>query len=572
MRRVLLGGLGIALGVFVRPAVAQDVSGRFPSPTESHHSQPGSPNRAARLGRPIATPVAAPAVSGSEVTPVGGVIARGQIPPPVTSTPQLVPGGSPLPIGTPFPTVGAPATGAPAIGLPVPRPVVSGPSVTVVRDPATGGVPGAPIGPTGGISNGVPYSTPVIVPPDAPMVPAVGPADCGAGCPQPSLDPALVGDPMPGGARFPALSRLVGMTGDRWWFSGEYLLWWTRSSQVPALVTTSSPQFNGIPGTGDTTTLLGGSFGQTLHSGARFGAGWWFSDDQRRGIDTQFMFLFPSSSDFSANTNQYPLLARPFFNVNSPTGPFSEVVAAPGLASGGVQAHLQNSLWGAEINYRRFLAGTPCYRLDALVGFRYMNFSENLSITETFLRTPDSPVTVGSPAVGGVIGDRFRAENNFYGGQVGLTGEIRRGRWFMDTRATVAFGTVHQTAEINGGQTLLFPNGQVGQYQGGLLALPGANIGRFSQDKFAVMPQVGINLGYHITPHCRVFVGYSFLYLSSVVRAGNLIDPMLDAARIPNFPLPNNPGILPGTPRPAPVLRTTDFWAQGINFGLQWTF
>src|SRR6185295_4617548 len=50
MRRVLLGGLGIALGVFVRPAVAQD----WPPRPASVQSAPKSAERGARLGRPVA--------------------------------------------------------------------------------------------------------------------------------------------------------------------------------------------------------------------------------------------------------------------------------------------------------------------------------------------------------------------------------------------------------------------------------------------------------------------------------------------------------------------------------------
>ena len=109
------------------------------------------------------------------------------------------------------------------------------------------------------------------------------------------------------------------------------------------------------------------------------------------------------------------------------------------------------------------------------------------------------------------------------------------------------------------------------QYAGGLLALPGANAGSFTQNKFAVLPEVGFNVGYHITPHFRVFVGYNFLYLSSVLRPAGLINPNVDPARIPNFPLPNG-GSPVFPPQPAPLFRTTDFFAQGINFGIQFTW
>ena len=173
--------------------------------------------------------------------------------------------------------------------------------------------------------------------------------------------------------------------------------------------------------------------------------------------------------------------------------------------------------------------------------------------------------------ISGVINDSFRTENRFHGGQVGLTGEVRRGRWYVDGRASIAFGTVFQRADVGGGQQLLFANGAVGQYQGGLLAVPGANIGAFTQNKFAVAPEVSLNFGYHLTPNMRVFVGYNFLYLSSVLRPGNVIDTNIDAARIPNFVVPGNPAPLP-FPRPQPQFNTTDFFAQGINWGVQWTW
>ena len=201
-----------------------------------------------------------------------------------------------------------------------------------------------------------------------------------------------------------------------------------------------------------------------------------------------------------------------------------------------------------------------------------MNFTENLSITESFVRTADSTMSIGTPATSGIVNDSFKAENNFYGGQVGLTGEVRRGRWFVNGRSTIALGTVNQTATIAGGQSLVFPNGSIGQYQGGLLALPGANIGSHTQNKFAVLPELGLNLGYHVTPHLRVFVGYNFLYLSNVLRASGTIDQNVDAARIPNFPLAGSPAPLGGIAHPAPQFHTTDFFAQGISFGLQWTW
>jgi hypothetical protein len=100
---------------------------------------------------------------------------------------------------------------------------------------------------------------------------------------------------------------------------------------------------------------------------------------------------------------------------------------------------------------------------------------------------------------------------------------------------------------------------------GGLLALP-TNIGQHSNNRFAVVPEVGINLGYQVADWWRVFVGYDFLLLSSVIRPGDQIDPNINVSFIPNFysNAPASPLL-----RPAPTLKDTNFWAQGISIGME---
>jgi hypothetical protein len=431
--------------------------------------------------------------------------------------------------------------GMPPVNVPPPREIGNVPSITESRDATGTPIPGATVGPLLGGT----------------FVPSVGPG--GVPCPTPDIDNPMVCPP--GGP----YSRLHGMCGgDRWWASAEYLLWWTRGTQLPLLVATGPTASTAV------IPVVDGSFGQSLHSGARFGAGWWFSDSQCRGIDARFFFLGVNGTTFATNTAEVPVLVRPFINVNPTVGtPLPvDVISAPGIAAGGVAVHLQNSLWGAEVNYRRNLLACDCSRLDALVGYRFLNFKEQLTISEAGILTsptPPPPMMTGTAAF---AFDQFRAENNFHGGQIGLAGEIRRGRWTVDGRAAVAFGTVFQTADVTGGQVQLLPGAAVPTVTpGGLLALPGANIGHYSQTKFAVVPEVGVNFGYNLTPNWKVFVGYNFLYLSSVIRPAGLINPNVDAARIPNFT--NGVPVLPGPGQPSPVFRTSDFFAQGISFGMQ---
>ena len=151
---------------------------------------------------------------------------------------------------------------------------------------------------------------------------------------------------------------------------------------------------------------------------------------------------------------------------------------------------------------------------------------------------------------------------------MGLDFEVRQGPWSAELLTKLALGDTHQIVSINGSQVQDDNVLGISTFRGGLLALP-TNIGRFTQDRFSVVPELGLNLGYQVTDHLRLVVGYSFLYWSSVVRPGGQSDRNLDVTNIPNFistALPTGQG------RPAPLLQTTDFWAQGINFGLQFRF
>jgi hypothetical protein len=336
-------------------------------------------------------------------------------------------------------------------------------------------------------------------------------------------------------------------------------------------VTTSIPQSNGILGAPTTQTLIDGdTLSNSLHTGGRFGGVYWFGCQQRWGFDGNLWFLGPQGKEVTLNSGANGFLARPFFNLNQGV-PFSEIIASPGLAIGAVSARTESYMWGAEANMRRFLCGTPCSRLDLLFGFRYVGLNEELQITEQFARVPGSPTSVGAPnVVAGSVTDKFRTENHFFGAQVGLAGEVRRGRWFTEGRASIAFGDVFQSVEINGAQQLQLAGGQ-GNFGGGLLALPGANIGRFTQERFAVVPEVGFKVGLHVTERLRLAVGYNFLYLSSVLRPGDQIDQGLDVSRIPNFPVSGT--ITPlQTVRPAVSFRDTGVFAQGVSFSLQYNW
>jgi hypothetical protein len=63
-------------------------------------------------------------------------------------------------------------------------------------------------------------------------------------------------------------------------------------------------------------------------------------------------------------------------------------------------------------------------------------------------------------------------------------------------------------------------------------------------------------------------VGYNFLYLSEAVRAGDQVDEVVDPAQVPLFGRPTAAVV----ERPIPVLERSDFWVQGLVFGVEYRY
>jgi hypothetical protein len=355
-------------------------------------------------------------------------------------------------------------------------------------------------------------------------------------------------------------SRLAG----RVYGGAEYLLWWTKDSPTPPLVSTSPVASQGIIGQPGTVILFGDTGDDNeIRSGGRFTVGYWLGPCQQWALEGSYFFLGQRSPGFFADSSTFPLLARPFFNENNGIE-FSQVVTDPNRATGSISVELPSRLWGAEANLRRAVCFGCGVNFDLLAGFRYVDLGEGVRIMEAGQILPTVPVFGGSNFL---VIDDFATRNRFYGGQLGAETELRRGRWFVNLRGKVALGNMHQTVDINGGQAVTAPDGTRSTFRGGLLALP-SNIGHFSQDHFAVVPEAGFNLGYHLTDGLRCYVGYTFLYMSNVLRPGDQIDRVLDINQIPNF----TPGPSVTQVRPVVPFKTADFWAQGLNFGLEFRY
>ena len=234
--------------------------------------------------------------------------------------------------------------------------------------------------------------------------------------------------------------------------------------------------------------------------------------------------------------------------------------------NGTVAVGNSTSFYGWDSNIMRRLFVNDRSRLDLLVGYRYLRLDDSTTIVEDALSVTTTPADQAAfpPGVRFRVFDQFSTTNYFNGGQIGLVGEHRWGRWVGGFRALVALGDTHEQVKIIGStQFTDTSTGATSSFKGGLLALP-SNIGVYNFDQFSTIAEVGLNLGYQVTRNVRVFGGYTFLNWSGVARSGDQIDTTVNPTHIPNAPVPPS-----GPNQPAFHLNQTNFYAHGYNIGLQ---
>jgi hypothetical protein len=347
----------------------------------------------------------------------------------------------------------------------------------------------------------------------------------------------------------------------------DYLLWWVKGASLPPLVTTSPPTSLGVLGQPGTTVVFGQSDPlNNLRSGVRATVGWWMDDCQTWALEGSGLFLGRQSSNLVVSSTGVPLLARPFFNVTANMQD-AELVANPLVPSlpgllplvGSVSVSSRSDLWGAEANLVRNIYRGLRFQLDLYGGFRYLDLDEHLDINEALLIPSTSPMAAGTTFQ---VADSFHTRSQFYGGQLGMRTEYHWGPWFLNMRGSVALGTTHEIADVSGITRVSVPGLGSESFAGGLLTQP-TNIGHFNHNTFSVVPETGFNIGYQFTEHARIYLGYTFLYWNRVARPGNQIDLAVNTSQI------NPPRVLAGPARPEFVFHDSDFWAQGLNFGLE---
>ena len=363
------------------------------------------------------------------------------------------------------------------------------------------------------------------------------------------------------------------------WVTTDYLLWWVKSGPVNTPLVTSGSAADPVPGAlgQPNTQVLFGDRGMAYGalSGVRFGAG--IDLGSNVSLEGNYFLLQHGAVHFSASSDAAgsPVIARPFLNnqfqaedalltstPNPAVGPFAGTTA--------VSSYLQ--LQGWELNFATHGELSNGLRFTALAGFRSLNLNEDLVIQDSL-----TPLSAGSLTIFGAPVnppsqlsdiDRFHTSNTFYGGQIGGKLEWAGERLSVEFLGKIAMGVTQQLAVIDGSTTATTPGLGSVTAPGGVLALS-SNSGRFYRSAFSVVPEAGLTLGWAITPRLKATLGYTFLFWSQVARPGDQIDRNINPALQPSN---QNFGNGQGAAQPAFSFHESGFWAQGLNFGMEFRF
>ncbi len=368
---------------------------------------------------------------------------------------------------------------------------------------------------------------------------------------------------------------------NRYWFEADYLYWQVKRADDPTpFVVANDSLISGdvLDQEGSHTVLGGDHLKSKWRSGGKFALGYWFDDCRTWGAEANYFFLPQNSRThgvFSNGLAGSDYLYIPFFDT-SIDAENSVVIANPSVNghnafSGAARLKSSNRMQGAELNA---IAGgwlKDCdYNVDLLAGFRYWNFNEDLtfSTNSPYLNNDFNNRFLQDRTDIFTTSDQFKVDNNFYGAQVGFNATTTWNCFFLNLKAKVALGGIVKNIKTRGrlvtndfdrfNDPQIFDGGYFVQYPR-----------KHTNTKFSVLPEVNLNVGYQVMDGCKIQVGYTFLYVSNVLRAGRVVNRDINSAAsnaISDLPVVS-------AERNNRCGRSSDgIWAQGVNVGFTFEF
>ena len=198
----------------------------------------------------------------------------------------------------------------------------------------------------------------------------------------------------------------------------------------------------------------------------------------------------------------------------------SSPVGIPRIGAGAISVRATNSFQAANGLFRLLTFRRENGQLELMAGYRFCQLDDDLSINESLEAA--GPTTIA-------LFDSFDTKNVFHGADLGMAARYYYDRWSLDALIKVAFGNSQSTVVINGATTTTV-GGSSARNPGGFLAQP-TNMGTYVNNQFAMIPELGLTLGYEVLPNLRATFGYTLIYWSKVARPGDQIDTELNLSQ-----------------------------------------
>lgn len=346
------------------------------------------------------------------------------------------------------------------------------------------------------------------------------------------------------------------------WFRLEYLNLWTSHASLGApLVTTGDATSLGRLGFTSTQPLFGpGSLPSPMFPGMKMTLGGWLYDNLLGGEFSVFATsLRASHFNVASDAAGSPLLAVPFADVSSGVPHESSlVISQPGIAAGRVAADDCMELIGIDLDG---LVSLNEHILNPNASVTLLGGVKTVTLKERFAFATDTDFLSG-PVLH--HNDIFYANDSFFGLDVGVRGGFRWRRWNIEATGRSAVGVSNSVFYIAGQPSMPLALSRIQTVPGEGFFAQSTNIGRYYRNAFSVLPSAQLRVGYALTDHVRLTVGYDAFFWTRVLRAPNQIDRNINTSQLI--------GPLIGPARPAPLTNYTNFWAQGFTAGVQISF
>ena len=344
------------------------------------------------------------------------------------------------------------------------------------------------------------------------------------------------------------------------WLETETILWWGKGIQgIPLAVGGTSPQAT------PANVLAGGidqPTGTDLQVGMRLNTGIWLDDCQNFGVGGRVWGIF-SDGNTTTYTNGGNSTAVPFFNTAFGAPALLNVneagaVPADGANTGTIQVRSDLDLIASELYARSLLAKSGNSRVDLLTGYTFLRLDNELGLRTQIIDGLNTNIIQNGTV--STLQDNFSTKNQFHGGHIGLSQELKKGRFTFSALGKVAIGNMQQTTNVNGNFAITnTPNPANGNR--GLFA-QSSNSEPMKRNQFTFLPEAGAKIKYQLG-RAEFGVGYTMLMLPSVAMAASQMDQNIDFnGAINNLPILS----------PAPKFTSEAFFLHGIDLGLTFQF